>query len=218
MQLPCYRCGATVEEGSAFCPSCNAPLIKVAAPQAAASEPSTEPPAPSAADLISPTVPPSPSSQRGAIDWKRYRRLALPLSVLAGVGIAAFAPIGLLFFVASIVFTVGRYTRNHQGPLRASHGAKMGAFNGLISFVVTVALVALLFRHEFHQQMMQALQKQYGGNTDPQIQQLVHWMSTSQGYTFLVIFSIVFGLAVLLIVSSFIGAISVTFSANRARR
>lgn len=217
MQFPCYRCGTPVEEGSAFCPSCNAPLIKVAAPQAAAKESFTQPPAPSAADLIPPAAAPVSSTETGAIQWKKYRRLALPLSLVAGAGIAVLAPIGLLFFVASIVFAVARYSRDHQGPLRASHGAKMGAFNGLISFATMVALVTLLFRQQFHEQMMQAVQKQYGGNTDPQIQQIVHWMSTSQGYATLIIFSVVFGLAVFLIVSSFIGAVTISFSANRNR-
>ena len=30
MEHPCYKCGASVEDGIAFCPRCNAPQIRVA--------------------------------------------------------------------------------------------------------------------------------------------------------------------------------------------
>ncbi|HEY6349791.1 MAG TPA: hypothetical protein VI636_10300 [Candidatus Angelobacter sp.] len=140
------------------------------------------------------------------------------MSLVAGVGIALFLPLGLLFFVASIVFAVGRYGREHQGPLRASQGAKMGAFNGLVSFVVTTTLATTLFHEEQRQQIMQMLQKQLGSISDPLFQRMVHWMMTSQGYVVLVIFSMLVGLAIFLIVSSFIGAVTVSFSAHRDRR
>ncbi|HEY6249619.1 MAG TPA: hypothetical protein VI685_06635 [Candidatus Angelobacter sp.] len=154
----------------------------------------------------------------GDIQWKQYRRLAMPLSFVAGVGISLLAPLGLLFFVASIVFLVGRYRRDHQGPLRPVQGAKLGAFNGLITFVVAAAMDAALFHEAYRQQIMLGLQKQFGGNPDPKIQQFVHWVGTNQGLAFFVAFSLILGLAIFLIVSSFIGAISVSFSSNRDRR
>lgn len=218
MESSCYRCGATLEEGSPFCPSCNAPQIKVNVPQRGSNEPLARRPLPQTPDPAPPATQPPDAFQGGDIEWKKYRRVALPLSLLAGLGIAAVAPVGLLFFVGSVVFAVGRYGRDHQGPLRASHGAKMGAFNGLISFLVAAALSTLLYHAEYHRQIMEMVQKQYGGNPDPRAQQVLHLLSTASGYTFFVILSLVFTLVIFLIVSSFIGAVSVSFAANRNRR
>ena len=94
----------------------------------------------------------------------------------------------------------------------------MGAFNGLVSFVVATTLATALFHEEKHQQIMQMLQKQFGSNTDPLVQRFAHWMMTSQGYVVFVILSLLVGLAIFLIVSSFIGAVTISFSANRDRR
>jgi len=144
--------------------------------------------------------------------------MALPLSLIAGLGISLLPPIGLLFFVASTVYAVGRYGRDHQGPLKASQGAKMGAFNGLISYVVATALGMALNHADYRQQMMLTLQKQFHGNSDPQVQQMLHWIATNQGFVVFTLIALLFGLVVFLIVSSFIGAVTVSFSGNRDRR
>lgn len=170
-------------------------------------------------EIVPPEALPTTSSSRsGAIEWKKYRRLALPLSLLAGLVIAVFAPLGVLVFVVSLVFVVWRYRRDHQGSLRAMQGAKMGAFNGLISFLVATAVDAALFHAEYRQQMMVELHRRFAGNPDPQVQHFVQWAGTNQGFAFLVIFSLVFLLVIFLIVSSFIGAVSVSFSASKDRR
>lgn len=165
-----------------------------------------------------PEALPTSSSRSGAIEWKKYRRAALPPSFLAGLILAVFAPLGLLVFVVSLVFLVWRYRRDHLGPLRAMQGAKMGAFNGLISFLVATAVDAALFHAEYRQQMMDELHRRFAGNPDPQVQHFVQWAGTNQGFAVLVIFSLVFLLVIFLIVSSFIGAVSVSFSASKNRR
>ena len=175
-------------------------------------------PTPNAADLIAPAAPPVNSNQRWAINWKKYRRLALPLSFVAGAITGLVPPIGLLLFVALLVFTVGRYCRDHQSPLRALQGAKMGAFNGLISFLVAAAVRAALFHAEYRQQMMVELHRRLADNPDPQFQHILQWAGTNQGFAVLVIFSLIFFLVIFLIVSSFIGAVSVSFSAGKDRR
>lgn len=179
------------------------------------------PPTPDAADLIPKTAPPGNSSQAGAINWKKYRRLALPLSLLAGVGIVFLLPYGALLFVGVVVFTVGRYSREHQGPLFASQGAKMGAFNGLISFIVLAAATVLQMALNFedsHRQFLLEFQRRFAGNSDPIIQRIAHLLPTNLGFVTFMILGLVFFLVIFLIVSSFIGAISVSLSANRNRR
>lgn len=221
VETSCYRCGAALEEGSPFCPSCNAPQIKVTAPQRVANEPFVRPPAPGIPNAIPPELPTADSSQRGEVEWKRYRRVALPLSLVAGLGIAFYPPLGLLFFVGAIVYAVSRYAREHPGPLRASHGAKMGAVSGFISFIVIAVVAALqevLNFDEYRQQVLVPLQKRLADNPDPRMQQFVHWVGTNQGFITMSILSLCFLLVVFLIVSSFIGAVSVSFAANRNRR
>lgn len=155
------------------------------------------------------------------IEWRKYRRVALPLSLLAGLGIAFYFPLGLLFFVVAIVYAVGRYAREHQGPLRASHGAKMGAVSGFISFVVIAAVGVLQVAYnfdEYRKQTLVPLQQRLAGNPDPRVQQFIHWASTDHGFIMMLILSMCFLLVVFLIVSSFIGAVSVSFAGNRNRR
>ena len=218
MQSECYRCGAIIEEGSAFCPSCNAPQIKVSVPQPITKDPIARPSYPDMPDSVPAQAIPAAPIPTGGIQWKTFRRLALPLAAVAGVGIAIFAPVGLLLFVAFTIYAVGRYRRDHIGPLRAMHGAKMGAFSGLISFLVATALNAALLNKEYRQQTMQILQNQFGGNPDPQIQHMMRLISTDQGFAIFLVCSLLFGLVIFLVVSSFIGAIAVTFSAPRSRR
>ena len=178
-------------------------------------------PAPGTPDLIALESPPADFSQRGEIEWKKYRRVALPLSLLAGLGIPFYPPLGLLFFVGGIVYAVGRYAREHPGPLRASHGAKMGAVSGFISFVViaVVGVLQVVYNFdEYRKQTIVPLQQRLAGNPDPRVQQFIHWVNTDQGFITMLILSMCFLAAVFLIVSSFIGAISLSFSANRNRR
>lgn len=218
MQSPCYRCGSPVEEGVAFCPSCNAPQIKVAVPAAPVNEPSTRPLPPGTPDSIQPPAYPVYASPAGRIQWKDYRRIAVPLSVVAGTGIAFIAPIGLVIFFGAIVYAVNYYRRQHPAPLSPLQGARMGAFNGLISFVVAAVLQAALNHGEYRQQMMLELQRRFAGNPDPQVQQFVHWASSTQGFTVLVLFTIIFLLVIFLIVSSFAGMLTVAFSTGKDRR
>lgn len=146
--------------------------------------------------------------------------MALPLSLLAGLGIAFYPPLGLLFFVGAIVYAVARYAREHSGPLRASHGAKMGAVSGFISFVVIAAVAIMqeaLNFEEYRKQVLAPMQQRFAANPDPRIQQFIHWASTDQGFIMMSIFSLFFLLIVFLIVSSFIGAVSLSLSASKKR-
>src|SRR5262249_1638757 len=141
MPSTCYRCGAPVEEQTPFCAACGAPQIKVTVPAAPANEPSSSPLPPGTPDSIQPPAVPVSFLPPGQIQWKKSGRVAVPLSVLAGISIAVIAPLGLLIFFGGIVYSVNRYRREHPGHLRASQGALLGALNGLISFLVSAALL-----------------------------------------------------------------------------
>jgi len=154
----------------------------------------------------------------GQIQWRSYRRIAVPLSLLAGISIAFVPPIGLLIFFVALTYCVNRYRREHPGPLSTAQGARLGAFNGLISFVVGAALRTALFHAALRQAMLQQVQQRYGGNPDPQIQQFVHWVTTTQGFTIFTVFFLLFLLFIFLIVSSFAGALTVTLTGHKPDR
>ncbi|HEY6970648.1 MAG TPA: hypothetical protein VJA94_15675 [Candidatus Angelobacter sp.] len=126
-------------------------------------------------------------------------------------------PIGSLLFLAAIVYCVSRYRREQPGPFSPLQGAKLGAFNGLVAFAVLTVLILSLGRDEFRRQMVDVLQKRYAGNPDPQLQQFLHWAATNQGFLVFTILMLLFLLALLLVISSFAGALTVTLSGNKNR-
>lgn len=201
-----------MEDQTAFCASCNAPLIKVAVP--ASSEPSSPPLSPGTPDSVEPPAVPL-NLQARAIDWKRYSRFAVPLSILASLAIAFITPIGLLIFFGVIIYCVNRYCREHGGRLSPSHGARLGAFNGLITFLTITVLVTVLSHGEFRQQMVSAMQQKYAASPDPRVQQVLQWAATTHGFVIFMTFSVLFLLVIFLVVSSFAGAITVTLSGNK---
>lgn len=215
MGSSCYRCGAPVEERATFCTSCGAPQIKVTVPSASTNEPSSPPLPPGTPESIQPPAVPVNLEGPGKIRWKSYQRFAVPLSVIAGVSIAFIAPIGLLIFFGAIVYGVNRYRREHPAPLSALQGARLGAFNGLISFVVTAALVAINDHGEFRRQMMLDMQQRLGGSADPRMQDFLQWAGTNQGFLVITLVGTLVTLAIFLIVSSFAGAMTVTLSGNK---
>jgi hypothetical protein len=218
MQSPCYRCGTPVEEQTAFCPSCGAPQIKVSVPAESATQASDAQLSPGAPDLVPPPSIAATLGSPGKIQWKSYRRIAIPLSVIAGIAIAFIAPIGLVTFFAAIIYSVNRYRRVHPGQLSPSQGARLGAFHGLISFAVaTVIQISLLNQGEFRRQMTLEVQRRFAGNPDPQVQQLVQWAETNQGFLVITALGMLFMLAVFLIVASLAGALTVTLWGRKDR-
>ena len=218
MSSSCYRCGATVEQQTTFCPSCGAPQIRVTVPAATANSPSTPPLPPGTPESVQPPAMPVSFGAPGQIQWRAYRRLAVPLSLLAGIIIAFVPPIGLLIFFGALTYCVNRYRREHPGPLSNAQGARFGAFNGLVSFVVGAALRTAMFHAEIRQQIIQQLQQRYAGNPDPQMQQLVQLLGTTQGFTIFMVLFLLFLFFIFLIVSSFAGALTVTLSGHKPDR
>ena len=218
MTSSCYRCGAAVEEQTTFCPSCGAPQIRVTVQATDANTPSTPPLPPGTPESVQPPAMPVSFGEAGQIQWRAYRRLAVPLSLLAGISIAFLPPIGLLIFFGAIIYSVNRYRREHPGPLSTSEGAWRGALSGLISYVVVAVLQTALNHAEMRRQMLQELERRYASNPDPQIQQVLHWVATTQGFTIFMVFLLLFLLFIFLVVSSFAGALAVRLSGHKPDR
>jgi hypothetical protein len=210
-----------MEEHTTFCPSCGAPQIKVATPEdSLTNQPSTPPLPPGTPDSVQPPALPLQLVPAGQIQWKKFRRMALLLSVISGAALVFLGPIGVLVLLADVVIAVSRYRRYHPGPLFASHGARLGAFAGFLSFIIALILsIPLVVRNssEIHRQILVAIQQRTAGNPDPRAQQLGQWMATNQGMWTFIVFSMVLALILCLVLSSATGALTAAFSGNRQR-
>jgi len=216
MQSPCYRCGTPVEEGTAFCPSCNAPQIKVAVPARSANEASTYPLPPETPDSIQPPAVPVNSRTGGAIQWKRFLRIALPFSILGCLSVLLFGPLGTVVAQGVVAIAVGRYRRNHPGALRGTQGAVLGATVGLFSYIVYLIFFVVQVTAnpgEFHAQAVATVQQVLGNNPSPLAHRFAQWAITN--FWGFVLFTLSFALMITVVLSGITGAVTASFSRRR---
>jgi len=215
-----------MEEQTAFCPSCGAPQIRVSVrtePQEQ-DEPeflNTPPPPPLIGSESQPfpiTMGFSPSRH---ILWKNFTHIILPMAVLVGASSVAIPLLSLLVLLpASVVLGIHLYRRRQQlGPIRASLGARLGAFTGLLSFgffLIVFAVAATSHQAEYREIIAKALQDATASNPDPQIQQMMHFLfSGTAGMLFLTVVVLGFMMIFFLIISSVTGALAATVSGDK---
>jgi len=216
VEHPCYRCQAEIPEGTAFCPHCGAPQIRVIPPESepqwtpgptpdisAQAPPPTLPTAqPSSAWSQGSPYPPLPSAIRWDLAWKG--------ALLSGVGAALLTAIPIvsvgccLWMLGAGALSVSLYQkRTPETLVTPGMGMKLGALAGLFGFMVnsvvsTVSFLTLRSRGDFRQAMEQQMQKQMAANPDPKVQEMMQrmleWMTTPQGAaTIIVIFLLIMG-------------------------
>ncbi len=156
MEYPCHRCRASVEEGTAFCPHCNAPQIRVATTEIL--QPSTEAP-------VSQEIPHTATEATSSIDWSRALvpatwgalvAISLIVTRLAAFGIAMLAAGAL-----AVVF----YHRRNRG----------------VTIVFAFGTAVLHTGAELRQKMLDAVQQAASRSSDPQAAQAVEFLKTPQG-------------------------------------
>ena len=216
MESPCYRCVTSVEDGTAFCPSCNAPQIKVAVPERSPAETSTIALPPGTPDSIQPPAVPVNLDAAGEIQWKRFLRVGLPLSILGCFSVAVLGPYGMLVCQGIVAIAVARYRRNHHGFLRGSQGALLGASLGFFIFVVYLLFFVTevaINPTEFHSQMVANIQQTFADNPSPLAQQLAQ-LAISNFWGF-VLLALSFAFVVTVVLSGITGALTASFSRRK---
>ena len=206
-----------MEEHTTFCPACGAPQIKVIAPGNAPTDPPNPPSQPDTPDFIQPPAIHVSGEPAGQIQWKKFWRVALPLALISGVAMGYSGLIGAALFLASLIIAVARYRRDHAGNLTASQGGKLGAVMGLLASVAFTGIFVIQVVMDFagiRQQYLQNLQK-LGGNPDPQVQKLVHWAGTNQGFVVLSVISMFITVVLVVVVSGVVGAVTASLSGKR---
>lgn len=216
MEHSCHQCGAAVEEGTAFCPQCGAPQIRVAS---AHEEPASPPLPPGTPEDAQPPAEPVELGHEAAsaaapahIEWSQ----ALPAAATAA-GVLALAwvipPVGfVLWVVAAGLVGVAFYRRRvPAGALTPRLGARIGALSGLFGFAMVVFLLGLelLARGggKFRGLLQQVLQQTAARNPDPRAQEAVQQLMTPAGMAFLVTFALILFLVVFLLFSAAGGAL-----------
>ena len=197
MQTACHRCGAVIEEGTAFCPQCGAAQIRVSSPGPNA--PATPPMPPGTPGGMQPPAQPVMMAPR-PLDWGTGFKVAALAGVIAALpsSVPVLSMGCCIWILGAAALSVKFYQQKQPvGSLvTAGMGARLGAVTGLASFATFVVLgviktFAMGGRGEMREGMMQALRENAARNPDPQAQQMIEKLSTPEGLAFMVVFIIV---------------------------
>jgi hypothetical protein len=203
VEHPCYKCGASVEDGTAFCPRCNAPQIRVAGP------------APLAPAGATPEVAieqyASRATQPTALEWSD----ALPsagIAIVVAIFIIAVSKSTPLGMLAAGFLSVVLYRRRCPAThITAGMGARLGALTGGLGFGVLAAILALWTAlrsgKEIHDAFLNYIQQNAAHTSDPRMQQVIDLFNTPDGFTFIMVLSLIMTLVAFLIFSSLGGAV-----------
>jgi hypothetical protein len=163
----------------AFCPHCNAPLIRVAVAETVPSFRTIEGEVSSPISYLS-----APASR---IDWAQ----AVPAAALAGfigaiLTVIPVATFGLGMFIGGALSVVLYRRRKFMADITPGMGARLGIVSGLFGFaILTVPLaVGLAFFHmgdELRARMVVVVEQAAARSSDPQMQQIVEMVKTPDG-------------------------------------
>jgi hypothetical protein len=176
----CHQCHATVQEGMAFCPHCNAPQIRVAVAETVPSFLTIE-------REVSPPISYLGSAPASRIDWAQ----ALPAAALAGfmaaiLTIIPVATFGLGMFMGGALSVILYRRRKFMADITPGMGARLGIVSGLFGFAILTVPLALgtAFFHmgdELRARMVVMVEQAAARSSDPQMQQIVEMVKTPDG-------------------------------------
>lgn len=142
--------------------------------------------------------PPPPTAIHWDLAWKG--------ALLSGIGAALLTATPIisagccLWMLGAGAFAVSLYQKRVPGTvITPGMGMKLGAFTGVIGFVVNAVLTTVSFltfraRGDFRQAMEEQMQRQMSSNSDPKVQEmmqrLVEWIATPQGVATLIVISL----------------------------
>ena len=201
MDHSCDKCGASLEEGVAFCPQCSAPQIRVSGREQI---PEMEVPGQA--------IPPA-EADIDTIQWPH----ALPSAAQAGLiaAILMLIPLGGfgLGMIAAGVLSVLLYRRRVPAAnLTPGMGARLGAVSGTLGFAIFSIFTAIevaLFHNggELRADLLQAVQQSASRSSDPQAQQILEYLKSPPGLALVMTLGLMVMFGAFLIFSSLGGAI-----------
>lgn len=207
----CYKCGHSIEDGKPFCLQCGAPQIRVAMPEAP-TEPIAEgsPALPGLVHEAGPSFPVPISSL--PTSWSYASR---PCALAAGVAVLLMF-LGLNPFVAALgagfLGVAFSRRRNPGGLIGRGAGARLGALSGLLffgisTFLNTLAVVVLHKGAELRSEQMDKLQQWAARYPGPEVQPVLDFAKSPNGFAILVVASVIFGCIAFIVLGSCGGAL-----------
>ncbi len=214
MERPCYKCGASVEEGTPFCRRCNAPQIRVVGPEPL-------PTATAAPEAAIEKYTAYAASHPSSLEWPQ----ALPSAGLSLIVAALITVVskstGLAMLAAGFLSVVLYRRRCPTTNVTAGMGARLGALTGALGFGVVGVTLALwtVFRSgkDIHDAFVTYIQQNAGQSGDPRFQQVIDLLNTPDGFTLIMIFTLLMTLVAFAIFGSIGGAIG-AFLLHRKER
>jgi hypothetical protein len=217
MDHSCHKCGQIIEEGKPFCPQCGAPQIRVAV---------AEPAEPIDADVVvmahaAETGLPAPINPVPTRWLFTLQPCALAAVVAVGLTILGLNP-----FVAALgsgfLAVIFARRRGLGISIQAGAGARLGAasaflFFGISAIVETLAVVVLHKGAQVRSEMMEKVQQAAARYPGPEVQPFLDFVKSPDGFAFMVVASLLFGLLAFLILGSVGGAIGATLFRRRDR-
>jgi hypothetical protein len=174
-----------VEQGTAFCPQCRAPQIRVAVPEAASLSGTTSDPAVSSL----PAYFGSPLTTR--IEWSQ----ALPATALAGLIAAVLmmtplAGFGLGMLIGGSLSVVFYRRRIPVAQVTPGMGARLGMVSGILGggiFAALLSIGTMLFHawDSIRAKLIEVVEQTAARNPDPQAQQAMEFFKSPEGIVLL---------------------------------
>ena len=206
MDHRCYQCGATVQDGVAFCLQCNAPQIRVAL-----SEPSL--PGGSGEEIQTPRASYAGVRHSRRFEWAQALPSAFLGLLLASVlSLILRGALALGMLAAGFLSVYFYHRRNPLIGLTVGLGARLGAISGALGFGILgiVSAVATFVSHsaaEIRLIMLKAVQEYVSRNADPQMQQVLEFYNSRQGFILMLVLGSIMMLIIFLALSSMGGII-----------
>src|SRR3954467_3157234 len=174
MPSTCHRCGAALDEGTAFCPACGAPQIRVN--PVGVNDPATPPLPPGTPGNITPAGTPV-ALVPIPIDWSVGFKAAALMGLLAGLptSVRYLSVLCCLWIVGGGALAVMLYQKWKPGAtVTSGMGARLGAVAGLFAFafwfLFNAAAQAAKGMGEFRTELIRQLHEAALKNPDPNAQ------------------------------------------------
>jgi hypothetical protein len=220
MDHPCHKCGNSVEDGKSFCAHCGAPQIRVSLAEVPAELAAAD--GTVSQSLAQDDTSSFPGIQNVAFSAPKSSALR-PCALAAAIGVVLMF-LGLNAFVAALgagfLGVTLSQLRNPASSIRSTMGAKLGAFSGLLlfgfsTFLETFVVVALHKGPEIRSQMLDKLQQMAVRYPSPEVGPFLEFVKSAQGFAFMLVGSLLFGLAAFLVLGGIGGAVSAAFVRRR---
>jgi ribosomal protein L40E len=223
MDLLCHRCGDTLAQASAFCGHCGAPQLRYTAQETDF--------LPGSNGEASP-APQAQSMEYSGVQWRPVIRIALWVSLGAGILSSVLAAASLLWILGGAVLVIVLYRRSVPNALlQPGQGARIGMLTGTLTAAAAMAsntLLLVIQRFVLHQgsqldatlnsTMQQAMTRATSGaEAQAQMASTVTFLLSPEGRAGMVLLGMGFIAAVILLLSVAGGVLGTRMYRSRSK-